>query len=201
MRPVLLLAAFVSAAALGACSPGADAVQEAQTGTDPAAMDHGAHQTPVQQAAGEMAAPGLQSVDAGGQAATFENAWIRTPPAGRDLAAGYVTIATREPDALVHAWSQAAERIEMHTMSLDGDIMRMRRVERIETGRDGTALQPGGDHLMIFGLSEEARLSGTVLIDLHFESGLIAEDIQFQIGDRMPGMEGAHGEAEPGGHD
>lgn len=176
-----------SVLALAACSQDAAARQDVPP------------ETPVEQAAGDMAAPGVQTVDAGGQLATFQNAWIRTPPAGRDLAAGYVFIDTREPDALVRARSQAADRVELHTMSMDDNVMRMRRVERIEIGPDGTALEPGGNHFMIFGLSETARLSGTVLIELSFESGLTAP-VEFQIGDTMPGLQGPHGEAEPGDH-
>lgn len=197
MRLPVLLVLTVSAAALSACSPDAGAVQEQSAHADDrdAGMDHGAMQpaetgapqTLVEAMAGEEAAPGTQTVDAQGQLAQFQNAWIRTPPAGRDIAAAYVTITTREADAVLRVQSEAATRVELHTMSMDGNVMRMRRIERLETGPDGAVLQPGGDHIMIFGLSETAQLSGTVDLTFYFESGLTAENIEFQIASEMPG--------------
>ena len=73
----------------------------------------------------------------------------------------------------------------------------MRRIERIETGPEPVALQPGGDHLMIFALSEKLRLSGTVTINLHFESGFTAP-VEFQVSDRLPEFDRPYGEGEPG---
>ncbi|TGY88889.1 copper chaperone PCu(A)C [Marinicauda algicola] len=185
MRLLLLTA---TAAALAACSPDAGARQQP-----------GPEETRIDEAAPEMASPGVQRVEADGQAGSFTDAWIRTPPAGRDIAAGYVTIETREADALVRADTVAADGVELHTMSMDGNVMRMRRIDRIETSAEPVALRPGGDHLMIFGLSEEARLSGTVTVNLYFESGFTAP-VEFQVSDRMPGMDGPPGQSEPGEH-
>ena len=113
-------------------APGAHA---AMTHGGPQEAATGAPQTLVEEMAGQEAAPGVQRVDAEGQSAEFANAWIRTPPAGRDVAAGYVAITTAEPDAVLRVQSEAAERVELHTMSMDENVMRMRRIERRNASR------------------------------------------------------------------
>lgn len=207
MRLSVLLAASLGAATLAACSPEteteagreAEMVHEDHGDMDhagAAGMDHagmqpgeaGAAHISVESMAGGEAAPGVQTVEAQGQSATFTGAWIRTPPAGRDVAAGYVAITTAEPDAVLHVQSGAADRVELHTMSMDDNVMRMRRIERLETGSEPAILQPGGDHIMIFGLSETALASGAVELTFQFESGLTAEGIAFQIGSERPGQ-------------
>lgn len=98
--------------------------------------------------------------------------WVRTPPAGRDVTAGYLTLlAEGEDDQLIGASSAIAARIELHTMEDDGEVMRMRQVEAIDLpAGELVSLRPGGDHLMIFGV-DTAALDGEVEITLEFASG------------------------------
>ena len=98
--------------------------------------------------------------------------WVRTPPAGRDVTAGYLTLlAEGEDDQLVGASSPIAARVEIHTMEDDGEVMRMRQVEAIDLpAGEPVALRPGGDHLMIFGV-DTAALDGEMEITLEFASG------------------------------
>ncbi|MGP1275834.1 MAG: copper chaperone PCu(A)C [Caulobacterales bacterium] len=98
--------------------------------------------------------------------------WVRTPPGGRDVTAGYVTLrAGSEDDQLVGASSPIANRVEIHTMEDDGEVMRMRQVEAIDLPA-GTevSLAPGGDHLMFFGV-DTAALDGEAEVTLEFASG------------------------------
>ncbi|MCC5981872.1 MAG: copper chaperone PCu(A)C [Oceanicaulis sp.] len=98
--------------------------------------------------------------------------WVRTPPAGRDVTAGYMTLlAETEDDQLIGARSPAAAAIELHTMEDDGEVMRMRQVEAIDLpAGEPVSLRPGGDHLMFFGV-DTASLDGEVEITLEFASG------------------------------
>jgi copper(I)-binding protein len=67
------------------------------------------------------------------------HAWIAAPPIGAPTAAAYVTFTNQgqTPDVLLGAETPAAEKIELHAMSMAGGIMRMRPA----TG--GVALAPG----------------------------------------------------------
>ncbi|MCY4230576.1 MAG: copper chaperone PCu(A)C [Alphaproteobacteria bacterium] len=56
-------------------------------------------------------------------------------------------------DRLIGAESPVAARIELHTHIHGGGVMMMRKVENIDLpARGAAALEPGGDHLMLFGL-------------------------------------------------
>jgi len=56
--------------------------------------------------------------------------WIRTPPASAPTAAGYLSLSNTgaASDRLIGAASPAADKVEVHQMSMDGGIMRMRPV-------------------------------------------------------------------------
>lgn len=86
----------------------------------------------------------------------IEDARVREPAPGRDMTAGYFTARnTSAADiVLVAARSPAARAVEMHVSEADGDVMRMRRLEQVEIGAGETVrFEPGGRHLMLFGVS------------------------------------------------
>lgn len=203
-----LLAAASILALLTACSPEDPASGEARPDASGAASgDHEAgtgsggtmdHAGMEQHGSGDAAGMGASAaadlltgpqsvtVEAEGQSATLAGTWIRTPPQGRDVAAGYLVVRTQTPDAIVEVSSPDAERVELHTMTMDNNVMRMRRIDRLETGPEPVRLAPGSDHLMIFGLSESARTSAAARLTLTFESGLVVEELVFPIEDALP---------------
>lgn len=108
--------------------------------------------------------------DAATSPIAIENAWLRTPPHGLDKTAGYFQLTNRTGNSmtLIGAISEQIRSIEMHTTIVDGDMMRMRRLKTIPIPAGETIrFEPGGMHLMIFGL----RTSGDITITLQFEDG------------------------------
>lgn len=101
-----------------------------------------------------------------------DGGWVRTPPPGRDVAAGFITVNANYNTRLVAAESQEAERVELHTMEMDGDVMRMRAVDGFDI-RAGEPLRlaSGDDHLMIFGLVDGTLDDGEFAITLQFDDG------------------------------
>ena len=99
--------------------------------------------------------------------------WVRTPPAGRDMTAAYLTVYAREPDRLVAATSPEADAIELHVTEMTDGVMRMRQAEGgLVVPADGPLmLAPGGAHLMVFGLAADAAEDGRLSFALEFESG------------------------------
>ena len=74
------------------------------------------------------------------------------------------------PDRLESVTSPRSAKVEMHTMSMDGDVMRMRMVDSIDVPANGEVkLQPGGMHLMLTQLSAPLKSGQTVPLTLHFE--------------------------------
>jgi len=115
---------------------------------------------------------------------TVSETWARTPAGGRDITAGYMTLEAPGGDALVGAASESAERIELHTHINDNGVMRMRPVDRVELpAGEVVRFEPGGLHLMIFGLAPEAVEAGEIEVTLDFAGGE-ARDIVLEMRQR-----------------
>lgn len=115
---------------------------------------------------------------------SVESAWLRTPPAGLDKTAGYFQLNNRSGNdkTLVGAASEQIRTIEMHTTTVNGDMMRMRRLKTISIPAGETIrFEPGGMHLMIFGL----RTSEAISITFQFEDGT-AQTAPFVLRDSSP---------------
>lgn len=98
-------------------------------------------------------------------------AWARATVAGQKTAAAYAELTSATDAFLVAAASSVAERIELHHMRVEGDIMRMRPVQRIELPAQRTVrLAPGGFHLMLFGVSRALKPGEKLPLVLTFEA-------------------------------
>ena len=88
------------------------------------------------------------------------DARIRAPVGDQRVTAAYLTLhnPTDQDYDLVRVDSDMADTIELHAIIRDGDMTRMRRLDRLLVPAGGTlALAPGGVHLMIFGLTQPLR--------------------------------------------
>jgi copper(I)-binding protein len=73
-------------------------------------------------------------------------------------------------DRLLSAQTELASRAELHTMAMEGDVMRMRQVDAIALPSGKTVeLKPGGMHLMLFGLKEPLKSGDKFPLTLRFE--------------------------------
>lgn len=101
------------------------------------------------------------------------DAWIRLPAATGRPAGGFLSImGSRSADQLVGVDSPRAERIELHSMTRDNGVMRMRREDSLALPAGGTlALAPGGNHLMLFGLAPDVKAGDSIPLILRFKSG------------------------------
>ncbi|HEY4250797.1 MAG TPA: copper chaperone PCu(A)C [Roseomonas sp.] len=92
------------------------------------------------------------------------------------------------PDRLVAASSPIARRVELHIMSMDGDVMRMRPVDAVELPAGATVqLAPGGLHIMMIGLTQALEQGGTAPLTLRFER---AGEVQVQLAVQAAGARG-----------
>lgn len=129
-----------------------------------------------------------------GSTLAAHNAWAAPTPAGVDVAAGYMTLAngTAAPDHLLSVTSPRAERVEIHEMSMDGSVMRMRPLDRLEIPPHGEVrLAPGGAHLMFFGVTEPFAQGQNIPVRLVFEhAGAI--DVTLPVRRSAPANHNAH---------
>ena len=75
------------------------------------------------------------------------------------------------PDRLVGAQSAAAQKVEIHEMKMDGNVMRMRELEKgLEIPAGGSVtLAPGGYHLMLQQLKAPLVKDSQVPVTLVFK--------------------------------
>jgi len=100
--------------------------------------------------------------------------WVRAPIPGRSMSAAFLTIKnTGEQDqVLLAVKSDLAKAIEIHGHEHDGGVMRMRQVESLVLPAGETLrLEPGGLHLMLFGLDKKVKTGGSMPLTLVFKSG------------------------------
>jgi hypothetical protein len=73
-------------------------------------------------------------------------------------------------DALLSASTAIAERVELHTMNMEGDVMKMRAVDSVEIKAENTiSMKPGqGPHVMLFGLKKSLKAGEKFPMTLNF---------------------------------
>lgn len=137
---------------------------------------------------------------------TIEHPWARASAGpARNSAAFMVIRNASAADRLIAAAGDVAERVELHTHIMEGDIMRMRQVEAVEVPANGAAtLQPGSFHVMLIGLAEPLKEGDSFPLTLTFEkAGEVTLEVSVEaIGSMGPeGMDHGmqHGEGGQGG--
>jgi copper(I)-binding protein len=112
---------------------------------------------------------------------------VPTPP-GATTGAGYIKALSNKgatDDRLVGASSPAADHVEIHTMSMDGDVMRMRQVNAIVVPAKGHVdMAPGnGYHLMLIGIRQPFKVGDKIPLKLTFEkAGTV--DVELHVQER-----------------
>lgn len=97
--------------------------------------------------------------------------WVRATVAQQKVSGAFMQLQSHEDTRLVAVQSPAAERVEMHEMKLENDVMRMRAVQGIDlTAGKPLELQPGGYHLMLMGLRQPLITGTNVTFTLEFEN-------------------------------
>jgi len=111
--------------------------------------------------------------------------WTRATPPTAESGGGYLVVKNTgtTPDRLIAVKSPAAAKVEIHEMKMDGNIMRMREVEKgIEVPPGATVeLKPGGFHVMFMGLKAPFAKDAKVPLTLVFEkAGSIDVELMVQ---------------------
>lgn len=103
---------------------------------------------------------------------TIERPYARASAPGQMVGGGFMTIVHQgsSEDRLVSATTPIAREVQIHTMNMDGGVMRMRPVEgglAIPAG-GRVVLQPGGLHLMFMDISAPLVAGTTFPVTLRF---------------------------------
>lgn len=98
--------------------------------------------------------------------------WCRKTGPGARVGACYLSLTSAKADRFTAFTTPAATRPEIHTMSTDGGVMRMRPLpEGLPLPAGATvALRPGAEHLMLIDLAGPLRAGERVPLTLTFET-------------------------------
>ena len=100
--------------------------------------------------------------------------WSRATPKGARAGAGYMTITNKgaTPDKVSCISDDASAQCQIHSMTMEGGVMKMRPVEgglEIKPGETIT-LKPGGFHVMFVDLKHPLERGNKVKVTLKFDN-------------------------------
>jgi copper(I)-binding protein len=114
----------------------------------------------------------------------IDHPWARATPKGATVGAGYMTITNKgaEPVRLMGGSVLFARRFEVHSMAMEGGVMKMREVKdglEIKPG-ETVQLKPGGYHVMFVDLKQPLAQGDRVKVTLDFaKAGTI--DVEYPV--------------------
>lgn len=89
---------------------------------------------------------------------------------------GEIENITDQKLSIVRAESDVAERVELHTHEMDGDVMMMREVESYKVEPNGDfKLGPKAEHIMLMGLKTQLKQGDVFSVRLFDENGASIE--------------------------
>ena len=132
----------------------------------------------------------------------IEHPYARATPPNAPVSGGYMTIRNTgaEADRLMTGAADFAERVEIHEMAMDGDVMKMRQLaDGLEIPAGGeVVLKPGGYHVMFIGIDSQLKDGEIRKATVTFEKAGTIE-LEFQVED-IKAMQGDmnHGKMDHG---
>ncbi|HTN65183.1 MAG TPA: copper chaperone PCu(A)C [Burkholderiaceae bacterium] len=125
-----------------------------------------------------------------------DHPYARATVPGQPSGAAYMTLENRgkDGDRLLAAASPVAQKTEIHTMSMDGNVMKMRQVAGIDLAPASKVVMKPGDgyHIMLLGLKQQLKAGDTLPLTLTFEkAGKLEVSVPVQEVKRAPMMHGS----------
>jgi periplasmic copper chaperone A len=110
-----------------------------------------------------------------------KDAWARATVPGQKVAGVYLEIRSRSGARLVGVRSAAAKSAEIHSMSNDGGVMKMRRLNGLDLpAGQSVRLESGGNHIMLFDIKHPLEPGTRVPLTLMLEENGKKKSLQVQ---------------------
>ena len=99
-----------------------------------------------------------------------ENVWARATVPGQKVGAVYLEIRSESPAKLIGVSSPAARSAEIHSMSNEGGVMKMRQLKQLDLPAAQTVrLAPNGNHIMLLDIKQPLQPGARVPLTLIVE--------------------------------
>jgi copper(I)-binding protein len=108
----------------------------------------------------------------------IDHPYARPTPPGARTGGAYFEIENRggQADKLLRVSTSAAGAVEIHSMTMDGNVMKMRAIAAVDVPPHATtALKPGGYHVMLLDLKRPLAAGETIPLTLTFEKTGVVE--------------------------
>ena len=118
-----------------------------------------------------LAAATLLATSAAHAQTTVAEPWVRSTVAGQKATGAFLQITSVAGGKLVSVSSPVAGVVEVHEMTMDGNVMKMRALPNglnLPAGK-AVALKPGGLHVMLMDLKQPLKAGDTVPLSLVVE--------------------------------
>lgn len=101
---------------------------------------------------------------------TIKDAWIRATVAPQKVTGAFMQITSKQDMKLIAVSSKIADSAEIHSMEMEGDMMKMREIKDLPLPAGKTTeLKPGGMHIMLFGLKKAVKEGEKITLHLTLE--------------------------------
>lgn len=96
--------------------------------------------------------------------------WVRGTVQGQSATGAFMQLKSADGAALVGAESPVAGTVEIHEMRMEGNVMRMRAIPKLDLpAGQAVDLKPGGYHVMLMDLKQPLKKGETVPLKLKFQ--------------------------------
>jgi copper(I)-binding protein len=124
------------------------------------------------------------------------NAWARPAVPGQHGTGAFMTLKAKQAARLLGAASAVAGVVEIHEMSMEGNVMRMRAIQGLDLPAErAVELKPGGYHVMLLDLKRPLKVGEKVTVELRLETAdkrRLSQPVEVEVRMRGPGQDGKH---------
>ena len=113
-----------------------------------------------------------------------ENNLISKLRPGQKVTAGFLDITVNHDAVIIKIEAEMIGRIEAHSMIMDGEIMKMRKITPELIKNKKYKFEPGGKHLMLFDVKREIKAGSDITLQFTFQlkdKKTLTESIKFKI--------------------
>ena len=102
---------------------------------------------------------------------SVEDAWVRATVPGQPATGAFMHITSTTDSKLVAVSSPVAKTVQIHQMSMKGDVMNMQQVDSVELPAGKTVVfDSNGYHVMFMGLAAQVKEGDQVPLTLTVEN-------------------------------
>ncbi len=107
------------------------------------------------------------TASAASEAVQVTNAWARATVPGQKVAGVYLDLRAERDAIVLSVKSPAAASAEIHSMSTDNGVMRMRKLDAMALpSGQAVTLSPGGNHIMLLDIKQQLKAGDKVPLTL-----------------------------------